>query len=242
MTQHRVAPTVAMAIAQLYEETGVPLPTPDQCIVPLGDLVGNYNLTCTELPKLTGETAAEFLVRQGSILAPPENVDGEKLAGFLYATAMHGSIFVERGDRMTRRRFSIAHELGHYLLHFRPYFASLAADDEARSLGAMETFPSGEEEAEPHQLPQGDVVLNGSGKGAAFVPSIQQMEREANQFAGELLMPVDVIAELVNRYSPEFRGSDLIWRLATDMLVSRAAMRWRLRDLGLLIAPDNELN
>jgi hypothetical protein len=49
-------------------------------------------------------------------------------------------------------------------------------------------------------------------------------------------MPENVIHDLVSRYVPVFQGGDLVWRLATDMLVSQSAMGWRLRDLGLLPA------
>ena len=60
------------------------------------------------------------------------------------------------------------------------------------------------------------------------------MEREANEFAAELLMPVEVIRELVTHYAADCLGDDLIWRLSSEMLVSRAAMRWRLRELSTL--------
>jgi Zn-dependent peptidase ImmA (M78 family) len=60
------------------------------------------------------------------------------------------------------------------------------------------------------------------------------MEREANQFAAELLMPQPLVTELVARYAPQFQGEDLVWRLATELLVSRAAMRWRLKGLDFL--------
>jgi IrrE N-terminal-like domain len=53
----------------------------------------------------------------------PEDVD-VALAGFLYAwpyrNAVWGCLLVEQNDIVERRRFSAAHELGHYMLHFRP--------------------------------------------------------------------------------------------------------------------------
>jgi hypothetical protein len=71
----------------------------------------------------------------------------------------------------------------------------------------------------------------------AAVPhlSVGQMEREANGFAAALLMPEDACRKLVEVYQPRYgnRRSMLARRMATDFLVSRLAMRWRLENLGL---------
>ena len=56
-----------------------------------------------------------------------------------------------------------------------------------------------------------------------------QMEDEANQFAAELLMPEAACRALAQRYG----GRSNPRRLATEFLVSGAAMRWRLKQLGL---------
>lgn len=239
MMNHVAPSAIVAAVDELYKQAAVRAPTVERCVAPLGDLVGSYSLTCTEMPNLTGEAAVAFLVQKGSILEPLGDVTGEKLAGFLYATALHGSIFIERGDRVTRRRFSVAHEIGHYLLHFRRYLAGLP-EDETVVIGAIEALPLGEGDVDPSQTSRGRLVLAQSGMDAAHHLSYEQMEREADQFAGELLMPAYVVEGLVGRYNPEFRGGDLVWRLASDMLVSRAAMRWRLRDLSLMM-PDGEL-
>lgn len=239
MMRHPAPPAIVSAVNELYEEAGVPVPTVERCVAPLGDLVGSYSLSCTELPNLTGEAAAEFLVQQGSIPEPPGDVNGEKLAGFLYATVLHGSIFVERADRITRRRFSVAHELGHYLLHFRRYLAGLPVNETVVA-GAIEALPLGEGDVDPSQTSRGRLTLAQAGTDTTPRLSHEQMEREADQFAGELLMPAQVVEGLVGRYTLDFRGGDLVWRLASDMLVSRAAMRWRLRDFGLMM-PDGEL-
>lgn len=61
-----------------------------------------------------------------------------------------------------------------------------------------------------------------------------EMEREANRFAAELLMPVEVVAargdELRREHGCCPRGV-LVYRLAAELLVSREAMRYRLADL-----------
>jgi hypothetical protein len=87
-----------------------------------------------------------------------------------------------------RRRFTIAHEVGHFVLH-------------------------------PQRLaPQ----RNGGGNAAW-----QAQEREADQFAAELLMPEDLVREAVLVH-----GVDTD-RLADRFEVSRRAMQTRLKWLGL---------
>jgi hypothetical protein len=87
-----------------------------------------------------------------------------------------------------RRRFTIAHEIGHFVLH-------------------------------PHR-----VAPQRGGRGNA---AWQAQEREADQFAAELLMPEDLVREAVLRY-----GLDAD-RLADSFDVSRQAMQARLKRLGL---------
>lgn len=95
---------------------------------------------------------------------------------------------------------------------------------------------SADEDAD--DLPEGRVVHSPY----LHLPSYDQMEKEANQFAAELLMPTEAVQYLFTRYSPDCRGDDLIWLLATEMLVSGAAMRRRLRDPRLLPLVAAHLN
>jgi predicted transcriptional regulator len=88
-----------------------------------------------------------------------------------------------------RRRFTIAHEVGHFVLH-----------------------------------PQRLAPLRGGDPGNA---AWQQQEREADQFAAELLMPEELVREAVVRHGPD------AVRLADRFEVSRAAMQTRLSRLGL---------
>jgi predicted transcriptional regulator len=91
-----------------------------------------------------------------------------------------------------RRRFTIAHEIGHYVLHA------------AGATGAVFCRVTDAPEA-PKQL----------------------IEREANRFAAELLMPEDLVrAESVRLSSDCAAMADLFQ-------VSAPAMGWRLYNLGL---------
>ena len=61
--------------------------------------------------------------------------------------------------------------------------------------------------------------------------SLPEMERQANRFAAELLMPEAVCRSATDQYAARFRTPPrfLEHHLARDLLVSREAMRWRLR-------------
>lgn len=227
-------------IENLFRTADIAMPTPQRCIAPVGDLVSNFNLTCTELPKLTQSRAMQHLLQQGGILEIPDEQGREPLAGFLYVNTHFGSIFVEQTDLLVRRRFSVAHELGHYLLHFRPLLEAAEGDDEY--LEISESLKLSEEEIDPQNETSGCVLLPKATRKDYQLPPFIQMEREANQFAAELLMPAEVVRGVLARYITYLKGDDLIWRLATEMLVSSESMRWRLHNLGLLAGQDQHFS
>jgi hypothetical protein len=98
------------------------------------------------------------------------------------------AIVVSGASNERRRRFTIAHEIGHFVLH-------------------------------PGRLaPE---------RGGAVNDAWRQQEREADQFAAELLMPEPLVREAVLEL-----GADAS-RLADRFDVSRQAMRVRLSGLGI---------
>lgn len=103
-----------------------------------------------------------------------------------------------------RKRFTIAHELGHYRLHV-PGESSVFADRTA------------------------DIVeLPRNGSASTKLPALKQREAEADRFARELLMP-----ELLVTEQARATGFNLP-ALAERFDVSVPAMRLRLRFLGVL--------
>jgi Zn-dependent peptidase ImmA (M78 family) len=233
--------SIAEAIAEVYRISGVAYPSAKQHVVLLGELLGGYNLTCTELPGLTSETASNFLLRRGAILEPLNHINKEPLAGYINVNSISGHIFVEHTDLVVRRRFSVAHELGHYVLHFLPLIDARVFEqyEQFEIVEALAPFSS-EEDAE--DLPNGQIYLPEHFDLASLLPPYEQMEREANQFAAELLMPEHTVRGLLDRYATSCQGDDLIWRLASEMLVSRSAVRVRLRNLRLLTAATARWN
>lgn len=223
--------SIATLVTELYQEAEVEVPNLRRRITPLGDLVGSLNLASKELPGLSQQVAVRYLIQQGVLLENPEEAGRDELAGFLYANTSYGCIFLEANDHLTRRRFSVAHELGHYLLHFRPLLKIAEGDQEYLEL--IEALYRGRND-DPQETASGRVERMDQQLLKAHLPTEARMEYEANQFATELLMPETVIHGLFARVMLRFSDDDLVSYLATEMLVSQEAMRWRLRNFHLL--------
>jgi Zn-dependent peptidase ImmA (M78 family) len=224
-------------IASLYAAADLPVPTttsfPQRQVVLLSELLGGYNLTCTEVAGLTSLAASTFLMQREARSEPITGANREPLAGYIYVSKISGHIFVERNDFLVRRRFSVAHELGHYLLHFRPLLTTSSFHEASEPFEISEGLSVFEGNDETEDLPTGRVFSRLQANLCSHLPPERQREEEANQFAAELLMPAEMVRFLVKQYSPVCRGDDLPWRLATDLLVSRAAIYRRLKELQL---------
>lgn len=220
------------AIKDLFSLAELPQTMEKMGIVPVNELVGCYNLVCTETAGLTSEAASNYLLQRGTISKPLDSIGKEPLAGYIYMGRSVGYIFVEKSDLLVRRRFSVAHELGHYVLHFLP-LAEQYEYEEDECIEITEALSLSNKDEDAEEAPKGRVYTQ-QAKLEALLPPYEQMEQEANQFAAEILMPEEIVRRLVKKYAEDCRGDDLIWRLATEMLVSGAAMKRRLRDLQLL--------
>ena len=222
----------AVPIAALYDEAEEKRPTPRNPIVPLQALARGLNRNCSELPQLCARGAFDFLLSRGGMMRRPspaacamdEAALGEPLAGFLWANAFGGAIFVRSDDPVSRRSFSVAHELGHFVLHLPLHIEAERQKGREEEAQFTDILLPTDEDAEP-----GEIGTSAPMSNTLFA----RREREANAFAGELLMPEELLREMARDLGPR-RDADLIWRLSTDLLVSRAAMRVRLSMLGLL--------
>jgi hypothetical protein len=171
--------------------------------VPLAAYFAETALDHVELPELNRGAVTDYLRQEG---VPVEDLGApaDPLAGFVFAAGRVGWAFISAADPLPRRRFTAAHELAHFLLH-RSIMGRFRADTDATLREADD-----------------DVT--------------DRIEREANRFAAELLMPEDVCraraAELREKYRCCPRGV-LVYRLASELLVSREALRYRLLSLGV---------
>lgn len=223
--------SISNAITELYRKADLPLPTVKRRVVLLNELLGGYNLTCIEIAGLTSEAASNFLLRRDAILEPLKHANRDSLAGYIYVSRTGGFIFVEQTDLLVRRRFSVAHELGHYVLHLQPLISKEALGDAYELVEVSEALAPFPKDEDAEDIPAGRVYRHA--EFASLLPPDEQMEREANQFAAALLMPEEMVRDLVARYGSVCRGDDLLWRLSTEMLVSKASVQWRLHDLRL---------
>lgn len=154
---------------------------------------------------LAGLTCGKVSEHLASIGVTVESVGEptEALAGFLFFAGRAGFAFVNADDILPRRRFTAAHELGHAVLH-RERMGRFTADTDKTLREADE--------------------------------ATDDLEREANRFAAELLMPVEVCEARAEELRREYQACPrmvLAYRLASELLVSREAMRYRLKTLEI---------
>lgn len=113
-----------------------------------------------------------------------------------------------------RQRFTLAHEIGHFVLH----------------KDLVDSFGGVDDDTKYRSTERGDIYNS-------LIDSIH--ERQANSFAANLLMPKHLVHELVfdeNGGSRSAKLSDLY----KTFQVSASAMNWRLKNLGWDIHVNND--
>ncbi|MFZ5814908.1 MAG: ImmA/IrrE family metallo-endopeptidase [Bacillota bacterium] len=145
-----------------------------------------------------------------------------------YAAFLDGNgrlIAVEGRHHPHRQRFSVAHEVGHFVLHFKPHMGLFTCSSQD-----MQVSP------EAVRALRGPAAAGGGGPGGPRPPQGRdprllhlQREVEANLFASELLMPEQPL-----RAMHKVTGGKL-FALARHFDVSPQAMEIRLERLNLPI-------
>ncbi|GIU02804.1 ImmA/IrrE family metallo-endopeptidase [Shewanella algidipiscicola] len=102
------------------------------------------------------------------------------------------TIRVNSHDVKARQRYTIAHEIAHFLLH-------------------------------RHLLKDGiqDTPLYRSHLS-------NEIEREADSLAADILMPIEIVRDLIGKYSTEMKGEQLYETIAANLEVSKTALKIRL--------------
>ncbi len=126
----------------------------------------------------------------------------EAVSGMLVIKGKRATIGINDTHHPNRQRFTLAHELGHYLLH----------------RGWTQVFV----DASTMYFRDG---LTAEG--------IDRMEIEANAFAAELLMPENVLRDVVRHQSLDAFDDRAVQSLAVEFGVSVRALTIRLTKLGL---------
>ena len=142
------------------------------------------------------------------------NPMGEEYSGFLVVDKR--VIVVNEFHPAVRRRFTIAHEIGHYDLH--------RGDQDATDVFIDRTAYFDNEQ---------EVYFRRNQLNAADY----RMEAEANAYAASLLMPRELLERYLAQHSGkiDFSKSKGIGVLAEAFGVSRIAMGYRLRNLNLMV-------
>ena len=126
----------------------------------------------------------------------------EELSGMIYLRGGTPIIGVNSQHHRNRRRFTIAHEIGHLLLHRAEIADQVHVDKRFR-------------------------VLMRDANSAA---GTERMEIEANQFAAELLMPT-FLAEMLSKQGFDIDDEKPLKRLAAKFRVSRQALEFRIMNM-----------
>jgi Zn-dependent peptidase ImmA (M78 family) len=167
-------------------------------------------------------TAAEKLVERLGLHKAPIEVErvaaaldlrivatddlGSDISGLLVSRVGAASIAVRRTDPLVRRRFTIAHEIGHFVMrHYMRRNELVHADEHAQ---VMYRSPKASEGLDP-------------------------LEVQANQFAASLLMPSRLLRDRAEQLQRPLFEDD-VKMLADEFKVSEQAMTIRLTTLGLL--------
>ncbi len=138
-----------------------------------------------------------------------ETLFGDEISGVLVVRGGAGTIGVNADHALVRRRFTIAHEIGHFVLHHEE--GDLFID---------------------HRKPS--VFLRDSNSSTGE----RRKEVEANAFAASLLMPRAQLLERLSADQVDVFDDDSIQSLAELFGVSTQALLLRLAKLGLLEVPE----
>jgi Zn-dependent peptidase ImmA (M78 family) len=131
---------------------------------------------------------------------------GDDVSGVLVVENGRGAIGYNSDHARVRQRFTIAHEIGHYLLHVKQNQQSQLFIDRYVAFR------------------RDDVSSAGSDRD----------EVEANRLGAALLMPESLVREQIQKHNLNLDDEEAVAMLAKQFQVSTIAMTNRLINLGLL--------
>lgn len=172
--------------------------------------------------KYIRELAAQLLL-QNRVSSPPVNVHAianflgliieqepadEKLSGFILRESKRTIIGVNSNHHQNRQRFTIAHEIGHFLLHKGDVI-----------------------HVDNYNLPLAKINL----RSEEASKGVDEQEKEANLFAAELLIPKSILDHTLEGIgSIDLLNEEVIENLAKKYRVSVVALTFRLANLNYI--------
>lgn len=166
------------------------------------------------------DARAENILHQTDMLRVPVDVElvahrlnlqieatslGENVSGLLVVEKGQGVIGYNATQAAVRQRFTIAHEIGHFVLHLSNNPSALFIDTQYIVYRRDAKSSTGED----------------------------QQEREANRFAAALLMPAVLLHAELQKRSFDFGDEEMLTALASKFQVSTQAMSIRLSTLNI---------
>jgi len=128
-----------------------------------------------------------------------------EISGFLISKNNKQAIVINSNHHENRKRFSIAHEFAHGILHDKNREISL--DSNKTSFFFRDQHSSN---------------------------ALNPIEIEANEFAAKLLMPEKLIKGLIKKHSLDLTDDRDLSLIAKKLKVSEQALTFRLLNLGLI--------
>jgi Zn-dependent peptidase ImmA (M78 family) len=144
-------------------------------------------------------------VARGLNLKTEASVLGDDISGLLVVEKKRGALGYNSTHARVRQRFTIAHEVGHYVMHVKNSTQLRLFIDRYVAFRDDESSAGND-----------------------------WKEVEANAFAAALLMPARLVREEIKKHQLDLDDEDDLGALAKQFHVSTSAMSYRLVNLGLL--------
>jgi len=160
-------------------------------------LLENFNLDILPID-------VESLANKIGIKIIEENFDDD-IAGLLYSKENRSFIGLNINHHENRKRFTIGHEIGHYILLHHKLNSGIHVD--SKSFIFRRTNNNTDDE---------------------------KKEKEANKFAASLLMPAKLLKKFIKDEKIDLNDDLDIYKLSTKLIVSEQALTYRLLNLGLI--------
>ena len=127
----------------------------------------------------------------------------DELSGMAFLRDGKPVIGINANHHPNRQRFTIAHELGHILLHQSRLNAAVLVDK-------SKNF-----------IPRDSISAEG----------VDPIEVQANAFASELLMPAKLVRQMLSESTRDLHDDEYLIALAKRFRVSLAALQFRLQKI-----------
>lgn len=206
------------------------LPPPDRFPRELADEVELYlPVSLVHLPKLTSNQMRDWLAHKNIHISVP--AQDRRIHGCMVAQRERAFIFCDAEDHVDVRRFTLAHEVAHFVLdHLLPRARALAAFGESiRPVLDGDRPPNVREgfSAMLKRIPLGIQVklMDRGPTGAICAGKVDASEHRADRLAFELLAPVAQVQPLLEGLSRKEGEAELALRFGLRLEEARAYLR-----------------